>query len=466
MLIIISDLHLTDASTGNTIGASAFKIFKKRIEESVYKASYRSDKVYRPIRTVDVVLLGDIFDIIRSEIWFENDDIRPWSDFKNNPKAIEVLDKIIDGILENNKDAFDILKGITGKLGREHCIKIPSSKVLKKEKVKELYELKSRCIPDDLVDVKVNLYYMIGNHDWFFYLDNPKLNPIRKKVVDALGLSNKANVPFPWEPFEDARLNKALEAHRVYACHGDKYDPFNYDEDRQQSSIGDAIVVELINRFPKEVKVKMRGRLPDEFVEGLKEIDNVRPIISVPFWLMGLLDNTIINEKQKKEIKDIWNEIANDFLHLDFVRSKDKSFRIDLVDKLQAGLFLSKFLSWENMSGIAKLVFQSFNNGEDQFYRHALSENKFLSNEAKYIVYGHTHDFELIPLNTYQSKTTGLEEQIYINTGTWKPVHRLTKLNERDNKFVNFEVMTYCVFYKGDERKGRNFEIWNGYLDY
>ena len=100
MLVIISDLHLTDGSSGTTISERAFKIFRERLREMAYEASWRADGTYRPIEKIDVLLLGDVLDVIRSVSWLD-EKVRPW-DNTRNPDFIRMIQNIGQGILQNN----------------------------------------------------------------------------------------------------------------------------------------------------------------------------------------------------------------------------------------------------------------------------------------------------------------------------------------------------------------------------
>ena len=60
MLIILSDLHLNDGTTGETLSPEAFALFADRLKELAITASWRSDGAYRPIERIDLVLLGDV----------------------------------------------------------------------------------------------------------------------------------------------------------------------------------------------------------------------------------------------------------------------------------------------------------------------------------------------------------------------------------------------------------------------
>ena len=82
MLVIISDLHLTDGTSGSTISPGAFALLSERLADLSLNASQRRDGTYRPIEHVDLVLLGDTLDVIRSTQWLRS-TIRPWDDVKS-----------------------------------------------------------------------------------------------------------------------------------------------------------------------------------------------------------------------------------------------------------------------------------------------------------------------------------------------------------------------------------------------
>src|SRR3990172_8328575 len=102
MLVIISDLHLTDGTSGETIRPHAFRVFRENLRDMAYEASWRSDGTYRPIESLDLVLLGDILDLIRSVKWLDPlTPVRPRSDSQSAP-FINMLQTISDAILRQN----------------------------------------------------------------------------------------------------------------------------------------------------------------------------------------------------------------------------------------------------------------------------------------------------------------------------------------------------------------------------
>jgi hypothetical protein len=115
-------------------------------------------------------------------------------------------------------------------------------------------------------------------------------------------------------------IEQIYREQRVYERLGDIFDPSKFEHSRDASWLGDAIVIELLDKFAMSVRQQVGTRLPDACDAGLKEIDNVRPLSMIPIWVDGLLTNTCTAELAK-EIKTIWNDLVHEFLYLDFVRN-------------------------------------------------------------------------------------------------------------------------------------------------
>jgi UDP-2,3-diacylglucosamine pyrophosphatase LpxH len=445
MLVIISDLHLTDGTTGITIGAGAFEDFRARLQDLAFDASYRADGRYEPIQTLDLLLLGDIFDIIRSTKWTEQKEgqagyVRPWHD----PQSALFINKIRDitrAILAQNAEAFAILKGVSS----DHPVTIPDAHDGRKR-----------------VPVHTNIHYLVGNHDWFFHLPGAEYDALRQEVNQALGLSNPPG-PYPHDPAQTPWLLDIYKAHSVFARHGDIYDPFNYDKQkgRNAATLGDAFVVELINLFPQEVKARMGDELPAPLLAGLNELANVRPSLLVPVWIDTLLKNMKIPAPQAKRVKAIWDELANAFLQLDFVRDKDTIRPFDAVDVLEIVLKLYDNVSLDTAAKAIRFIEDKLWGGHSSFAHHALDETAFKERWARHIIYGHTHHYEIVPLDKVYVGYDSFD-QLYYNSGTWHAVHELARAH--DDRFVFFQVMSFLAFFKPDERKGRPFETWAGAL--
>lgn len=455
MLVVVSDLHLTDGTSGETIGKGAFRVFENRLRDMAYDASWRYGGKYRPIKEVHLVLLGDILDVIRSAKWLESDTPRPWDDDPRNPALIKKVETITEAILSHNKESIALLEGLRAR----KTITLPPA--TPKGGVQKVgWEPTAR----NRVPVTINIYYMVGNHDWLFHVDGAGYGPVRQKIVQVMGLSNSPTKPFPHSLEEVPELLDVCEKHDVYVRHGDIFDPFNFEKHRDTSSLGDAIVIELLNRFPLEVKEKLERTLPQACLDGLKEIDNVRPLLVVPVWVDGLLRRTCKEEAQIKAVKKIWDDLVDHFLGLAFVRKHDSWVRpLDLVDRLEIALKFSQGLSFHKVSNLVSWINETLGGKDEPFFRNALTEAAFKNQRARYVVYGHTHHPEIVPLDISFGGERAIG-QMYLNSGTWRRVHELAQRNPKEEEFLGYHVMTYLAFYQSDERGGRPFESWSGSL--
>ncbi len=186
----------------------------------------------------------------------------------------------------------------------------------------------------------------------------------------------------------------------------------------------------------------------------------MRPLLAVPAWIRGLLRRTC-DEKQQRAISEIWDDLVDEFLKLRFVKERDSWFPFDLVDKLEVGLKLSKAAFSRAGSELFSWINETFGGKDEPFFRHALTEAAFRSQRARYIVYGHTHHPEIVPLDISFPGDQAVG-QMYLNSGTWRRVHELARRNPDEEEFLGYYVMTYLAFYRGDERCGRPFESWSG----
>jgi UDP-2,3-diacylglucosamine pyrophosphatase LpxH len=272
-------------------------------------------------------------------------------------------------------------------------------------------------------------------------------------------------------------INELTKEYKVFVRHGDYYDMFNFDieKGRDYSTLGDAFTMEVCNRFPKEVE-RMPG-INVKFADELRQITNVRPALATPLWVTGQLKR-ISQEKALRDpkadpkvieaqLKEKWDQLGDNFLNLDFVRRADK-WGFDMVDKMQLVVKLSKTISSKQMDDLVYMMQNRNATGsEHSFARFALKEPAFLQpkHPARYIVYGHTHHQETVPLD--YNETEGA--QVYFNSGTWHTYFDLARKNLKEKKFVPYKALTYVTFFKSSENDNpdvehgeQNFETWSG----
>ncbi len=447
MLVIVSDLHLTDGSTGGSLAPGAFSMFAQRLQELAESASWRADGSYQPIRQIELVLLGDVLDVIRSARWFSRPNVRPWGN-PHAPEFLEQVSQITGEILQNNAGSLSLLRGLSAEGG----VSVPAA--LRRAKP---------AADGDQQPVALRIHYMVGNHDWFFHLPGPNYDALRQTLVEQMGLANRPDRPFPHEMTESEELLHVMRRHKVAARHGDQFDPLNFEEDRDGSSLGDAIVIELVNRFAAEMTAGLGSELPVATVFGLREIDYIRPLLLIPVWIDGLLERTCPSPAMRKRVKTVWDRLADELLAIDFIRQRDSWSPLDLIDGLQRALKFSRRPSTGWASSTLEWIRKIRGTSSGSYYPHALAEQDFRNRRAKHIVYGHTHLAETVPLDASYAEGYVLD-QMYFNSGTWRRVHRRTRSAPGGHEFIASDVMTYLVFYQGDERGGRPYETWSGTL--
>ena len=181
--------------------------------------------------------------------------------------------------------------------------------------------------------------------------------------------------------------------------------------------------------------------------------------MGIPSWVQGACiraKSTDIEERVKKK----WNDLVDDFLNIRFVRKFDKPWRLDVVDQLELGLSISKHVSLKDIANIP--IKKLYKTGND-YVNKAYNEEQMKRNEARFVVYGHTHAYSIQPLDLVPMTSDNLEK-IYFNSGTWRKVHVKTAFDLEHHEFLNWYVMTFIAFYLTNERKNRKFEVWNGAL--
>jgi hypothetical protein len=446
MLVIVSDLHLNDKTTGLPLSPGALQVFTTRLRETAVNASWRADGSYRPIERLDLVLLGDVLDLTCTTHW-ATQGVRPWDD-STSPRVEDAVTSIVDGILSQNRDACNMLRAIS----TDGAIRIPPAM--------------GNGLPAydaETVPVAVRTVYMVGNHDWMLHLPGTQYDKIRLKVIQHLGLANSRNAPFPHDPYESDDLLATLRRHRVFARHGDIFDPINFSEDRDNASLGDAIVIDLIARFTTSVEQNLNADVPPSILVGLRQLDNIRPLLLAPVWIEGLLERSNVRPAVRKEIKRTWDRLADELLQLPMVQDQDSWSPFDIVNGLERALKFSKRMSL-GWAGKVESWLHSLRGAESGSYvQHALGEQDFRNRRARNIVYGHTHHAEAVPLDASYADSYVLN-QMYFNSGTWRCVLNQTRWTSSENEFIPTESMSILSFFCGDERGGRPFETWTGML--
>ena len=452
MLVISSDIHLGDGTTANSISPTAFDLFSNRLRETAYFASFRRDGTYRPIENLDLLLMGDILDPLHSTLWLDTapgalNYTRPWTDI-HSPTFATTLSETTKAIIDVNRESLELLR----RCANGEIILLPPAN--------------ARQEPDEMtkerIPIRVRIHYMIGNHDWYYHLPGRAFDEVRKTIIESMGLCNDIG-PFPYDLDEHPALHEILQSYQVFGRHGDCYDKFNFNREkgRNHSTLGDVFTMDVCNRFPVEVQKRYGNELPPGVIDSLRRITNVRPALATPLWISGQIKRHAESTALETELKKVWDDLCDEFLQLEVVRSEDKSFKFDMVDALELVLKISKRTSFETLNDIVAWVHNKLRENDRSLAENALQEPAFLNNTARFIIYGHTHHHEIVPLDS-DGEPPNEQNQLYINSGTWRSYYDLAVKDLKDQKFVRYQTFTYLTFYKDNERGGRLFESWSG----
>ncbi|MHB9073313.1 MAG: metallophosphoesterase family protein [Desulfobaccales bacterium] len=447
MLVFISDLHFVDGSAGeHNPPTKAFEYFFDDLVSIAGKESNR-------IKEIKIVLLGDVFDLLRTEKWFPVDaNERPWG--YDEAKIEDHARKILTGILSHGEN--------------------PGTFQLIRDRVKSL---KDQCqqFAQCRLESEPRLFYIPGNHD---RLVN-KYSSLRVMACDCLGMPrqwhNPAD-PFP-HTHDDLRYG-------VFARHGHEFDIFNYESgasytlpDYERVPIGDPITTELVARLPFEADLYLQdqGMPPQErqpIKTRLQEIENVRPMGAVIEWLLYQVqqeEEPMIQQAIEAAISQAIKLFEGlNYVRLWYERHDRWTNPLDEADKIQTFLWLLSKLKLSTLSELMPLVervkgLSLF--AKDDLREAAPHDLSQLDPRFRYVVYGHTHEPLVAALRSDPPLTgdSQLLEKVYLNTGTWRSRYYQADV---DHSFMSWKNMTYVIFYREDERIGRkaDFETWTGSL--
>lgn len=100
MLIVVSDFHLMDGTAGaHHVEPGVFRSTMNDLAAHAHEAKAND---------ITLVFLGDVYDLIRTERWFDlPPDERPWG---ATPSSKALFD-IFEGVVDNNAETFALLAG-------------------------------------------------------------------------------------------------------------------------------------------------------------------------------------------------------------------------------------------------------------------------------------------------------------------------------------------------------------------
>jgi UDP-2,3-diacylglucosamine pyrophosphatase LpxH len=352
MLLVVSDLHLTDAE-----GESTFRpdVFVRTIREAV-----------RGARSVRLLLLGDIFEMLKSRVW-EQHEVRPWE--KCTVKHQAAVCEIFGRVLSANAVFFDALLQLRDELG-------------------------------------MSIAYVPGNHD----------RPLNTEMGD--GCRARLRQRLRIEPGDD-RLFPEFEKNEeygVFASHGHSWDEANSYDD-ELVAIGDFIVIDVLTRLPHVLAGHLDLSPMDEELRFAHEIDDVIP--QTPAEMARRLTHNVralSSHRAPRALKAAIGEIAEE------LEQRMRGYRFGSTlgtwwAKMLKGVAFDFARTIDVVKWVRRLSVRK-PPGEPPYVTRAQFELVRAGQPCNTVIYGHTH----IP--EHRTIWNGGELQRYLNCGTWRRAHR------------------------------------------
>ena len=387
MLIFVSDLHLAESGFEPTIDLRAFG---ERLTAIV------DGSLLRGAPLVKLILLGDIFEILKSKHWCG--DLKPWDNCTD--RHIEVVAKIVNDILKNNSEFVRLLGDLQRKYSGRFVVR-----------------------------------YVLGNHDRL--LGEPMGKHARAHISKNISLE-------PGCGLTDTVF--ICPNHGVLAWHGHEFDPDNKPSVGGGPILGEVIVVELLEKLKRGVAKEIGWQADDTRLRFLSELDNVQPhdVSQLGAWIATHLRALALNHNDKALKDVIVKQIASCLTTVNSHSSLLPISKHSLVWGLEKyvnhvlgkrPILPSSLLDLENHAD--KLI------SATEIIEKTLASQDDL--DLDIFVMGHTH----IPTHmTTRFSSDGQQRKlIYLNSGTWRRVHKATFGTGDNVWFQTYDENTTLIVY-------------------
>lgn len=441
MLVVVSDMHLADGSAG-----------EHNLEPQVYHdlldqiaAAHAKVRQHNPHSRVEIVYAGNIFELRRTHFWFEQGDHKPWRHF---------------GVVDGKSMARPPQSGEY----LQRAVQL-FTRIMTHPNVAPIKGILGDRLADRFGGIEPLRAYLPGDADRLINM-SPEL---RLRVIDFLGLDLGREQA--WNP--DARFpNTWLDPyHGVFIRHGHEWDVYSFEgssnaggarpEEYDNTPMSDLITTELFARMTYEASVlQASGESNADYVQvfnhKLQQIDNVRPVSSLVRWLAQHFEHPV----EKKLLATCIERALNNFKSQEYVKwwlssaGHDKVWTpFDEADRIEWLLEGLKHL-WMGKVGLALAIYDKFASYDPyaRYVEHAAAEPALTQGNSPihYVVYGHTHRAEHVPLGM-MGEGPARRMTHYVNTGSLRPTHTVTR--DGCDFFVS-ESLDFAIFYRPDERPG------------
>lgn len=448
MLIIISDLHLLDETSGRH--NPSFGAF-----EHVFLPHIVALAKSKGAQEIKLLLLGDTFDFLRTEHWFSVDLAdRPWG-------SRGLLDVPVPRPeSETEACTHRILGRFPERGGKES---LPTDTILYQnwEAIEFIRDFGERMRQELRRELPVEVIFIPGNHDRICNLYPSLRDAVHQMLGTSLAEGAVLREPDGRWWFRDDYCD---EAHGVFARHGHQFDLWNYGGGTDftrlghiRTSVGEPLGVEFAAKLPYRLRQFQREGVPvsDVLIEEMKELGLVRPFTHALQWLYYRFKNTKENDV-RHALDTSFREVFSELLSIEFMRRwRAPNTNVDTLVRALSSRWFGWFPKTLVKSLDAEAILPFFagigpNPGEadlDVHLQAAYQETIWRENKhINYIVYGHTH----FPMQRPLDSSYG-HDVVYINSGSWRQNIVRTMGPDKDHDFMKFGQIAYTIFYRGDE---------------
>ncbi|MSP60948.1 MAG: hypothetical protein EXR72_11505 [Myxococcales bacterium] len=471
MLVIISDLHLQhialdvlrysvgdevrETGVRRNVTAGALQLLFSEILENTAR---------RGARTVELVLAGDILELLRTPLWFSGGDIEvrptlPWRpgeaagalgpDDDGNPLR-ERVHRILDGIENDNEQFFAVLERfVTRRAWTAHGAE--------------------QSLGDG---VEVVAHYLPGNHD---RLANGWPS-VRRRVRGLLAMAPSE------EPFPHTIDRPKASGYGVRIRHGHEYDRSNLaadvaggaglhatEEEYLLPCLGDYVTLDVVGRISAAFRARYAASLRAPGADGehirslytaLTEFDDVRPAALLASYLANRFGRGANSfELLRPVLRDVYQAAAFDPFLRGELRRLDAEQLISPFNRGVIGVALRDLSAETLEKQVPRLLALDTSSGSPA--ETARFEEGLADGSIDLVIAGHTHSPDQVPLPGAAGRRG---EPFFIDSGTWRSQVR----SGVGGAFAHIRSYTMVLCFHETERREtddhRRFETWTGHL--